>query len=101
MCEIKILFIPSLVLSDVPRIYEDDNVDVVYTWQGMVRNMSCHSHAVPEPLIKWLRFDQILENNQTNKIFEMGRHSALQVRMSLHIWYLPKNERRIVFFRHR
>ena len=49
----------------------------------MVRNMTCHSMGEPEPLIKWYRFGELLENNQTNKIYEMGRNSALQVGIGL------------------
>ena len=68
---------------DTPRIHAADNINQVYTWAGMVRNMTCHSMGEPEPLVKWYRFGELLENNQTNKIYEMGRNSALQVGISL------------------
>ncbi|KAI0221197.1 Fasciclin-2 [Lamellibrachia satsuma] len=66
---------------DTPRIHAADNINQVYTWAGMVRNITCHSMGEPEPLVKWYRFGELLENNQTNKIYEMGRNSALQVKV--------------------
>lgn len=71
----------TILVEYRPRIHAEDNINDVYTWAGMVRNITCHSVAEPEPLIKWWRFDQILENNQTNKIYEMGRNSILQVKV--------------------
>lgn len=61
-----------------PRFAEDHETEV-YSWAGKTRNMTCHSIAEPEPLIEWRLFGRVLQNNETFRIFPMGRNSALQV----------------------
>jgi len=68
-----------LCVSDKPRIHASANIKETYTWAGIARNISCHSVGEPEPRITWLRFGQVLETNKTNKIYELGRNSVLQV----------------------
>jgi len=63
---------------DKPR-FDRDHTSLVYGWAGTRHNMSCHVHAQPVPTIKWIRYNRILENNETFIIYNSGRHSDLQV----------------------
>ncbi|KAK2191593.1 hypothetical protein NP493_50g02002 [Ridgeia piscesae] len=72
----------TILVEYKPRIHASANIKETYTWAGIARNISCHSVGEPEPRITWLRFGQVLETNKTNKIYELGRNSVLQVKVN-------------------
>ena len=61
-----------------PR-FPPDHPTMVYSWEGKTRNMTCESMGVPEPEIKWFKEGIELVNNETFRIYRMGRKSNLQV----------------------
>ena len=54
---------------------------MVYSWPGKTKNMSCHAGGEPEPVVDWYLndLDRPLRDNETYKVFKMGRNSELQV----------------------
>ena len=64
---------------DSPR-FAPDSVTKFYSWAGKRRNMTCWALGEPEPLVVWTRYNWQIKDNETYKVFQMGRHSELQVR---------------------
>lgn len=68
----------SIIVNYSPR-FHPDNPTEVYVWAGKSRNMTCQVLAQPLPVIQWVKWGRILENNETYRIFLMGKNSNLQV----------------------
>lgn len=61
-----------------PR-FPSNHTKVVHIWAGKIRNITCEVQSEPAPSIEWLRSARPLANNDTFRIFNMGRESSLQV----------------------
>lgn len=79
MAFFKLLSLESFVLSVSPR-FRNDTPTYVYNWAGKSRNLTCHVLAEPMPLIEWVRYDRVIQNNETYRTYVMSKDSNLQVK---------------------
>lgn len=70
----------AIKLVSVKPRFAPDNIKSVYVWPGKTRNITCHVIAEPMPSIEWYRFQYPLRNNETFRIYNMGKFSNLQVK---------------------
>merc|ERR1712226_570225 len=68
----------TIIVNFSPRFHDDHN-RMIYNWAGKSRNISCHTQAEPKPTIEWFRFNYQIRNNETFRIYDLDRHSNLQV----------------------
>lgn len=63
-----------------PR-FPTGQISTSHSWVGRVHNVTCLVEANPQAVIQWIRYDRILENNDTYRIFQMTDNSSLQIRV--------------------
>ena len=65
----------------VPPSFPADQPRHFYNWEGHTRNITCEAVGEPEPLIRWLKQNELIErNNETFRIYNQGRQGILQVK---------------------
>jgi len=74
----------TVLLFVVAPRFPPDHITEVYVWAGKTRNITCHIHAEPMPVIQWMHFDRALVNNETYRIYIMSKDTNLQVIVHLH-----------------
>jgi len=68
----------TVIVNFRPR-FDSEHNRVVYNWAGKTRNISCHAQGEPLPAVEWWRFNYRIRDNETFRVYDMGRNSNLQV----------------------
>ena len=69
-----------LFFVDAPQ-FKADSVAKFYAWTDSQRNITCTALGEPQPEIEWYHSGSKLEHSETYKVFNLGGHGVLQVRI--------------------